>query len=538
MVNYDIVIKNGKIIDGTGNPWSKADIGIIGDSIKKIGKINESNSEKVIDATGLYVSPGFIDMHSHTDFTIMPYPKCESSVMQGVTTNVVGNCGYSLAPLNENNLHLLKGAFSPFSLKDFDYRWNWHSFKEFYQEIDKYDLAINLAPLVGQSTIRIAVKGFDQSRATKDEMNKMQQLLRESIEEGAFGLSIGLGYAPAGYTDTEELIELTKVLKDNKAVFTCHIRNYGDLLLEAVDEIIKIGEQNCLTINISHLTVKGEKNWETLMLKALDVIQNARKRGVEVYCDCYPYTAGCSPITSLLPLWALEGGTQKMLERLKNKKERENIKEDIIKNRVKENNGIQEVDLTQIVIGDCPSNRNYEGKSLEEIIKEKNRLHEAYDCMMDIVLETNGECIQVKHFASEEDVKAAIINPNSMVISDSMGTNPSAGGKPHPRTYGTFPRFLKQYVKDRKLLSWEEAIRKITSMPAAVLRLKERGLIKEKFKADIVIFNPDLIKDKATYQQPHQYPEGIEEVIINGIVAVDKGKITDSKSGKVLYRNK
>ena len=538
MKYYDIVIKNAKIIDGTGNPWYKADLGIKDQRIVDIGKIqNSSETKNIIDADGLFVSPGFIDIHTHADLTVMPYPGCESNIFQGVTTSVVGNCGWSLAPLNDFNKKLVQGYFSPFLLEDFDYGWDWKSFGEYYDKISHLSFTMNLVPLIGQGTIRMAVKGFSQEETSKEELQKMQSLLEDALKEGAFGLSAGLGYPPGGYTSTEELIGLTRILKNYDALFACHIRDYGNLLENAVLEMIRIGKENDIPILISHLVVKGEKNWGFLVQKVLKNLENAREQGIEVYCDRYPYNAGCSTITQLLPLWALEGGTEKMLKRLQNKKDREEIKKDLIRNRVKENNGIQEVGLDQIVLNDVPGNPNYEGKSLQEIVTEKGQLDNAYDCIMDIILELEGKCTQVKHFASQDDVDTVITHPLSMVMSDGWLTNDSAPGKPHPRNFGTFPKYLKQYVKDKELLTWEEAVRKITSMPATVLRLKDRGVIKERFIADICIFDPNAIKDVATYQNPKQYPEGIEYVIVNGKVTVKNGSLLDTRNGLVLKKS-
>lgn len=537
MEYFDILIKNGKIIDGTGNPWFKSDLGIKDNKIVHIGKIDHHKASKVvIDAEGLFVSPGFIDSHTHSDLTVMPYPNCESSIYQGVTSSVVGNCGWSLAPMNDFSKKLVRGFFSPFLLEDFDYGWDWKSFGEYYDKISDLKLAMNLVPLVGQGTIRMAVKGFSQQETSKEELIKMQSLLEKTLQEGAFGLSAGLGYPPGGYADTQELIDLTSILKKYDAIFSCHVRDYANFLEDAVQEMIRIGETNDIRILISHLLVRGENNWGHLIHKVLKKVEMARDHGIEFYFDRYPYTAGCTTVTYLLPLWALEGGTDRMLERLRDRKEREKIKEDIIKHRDKQDNGIQEVGLNQIVLNDVPGNPQYEGKSLETIIKEKGQMDNAYDCFMDIILELEGKCTQIKQIAFQDDIDTVITHPLSMVMSDTWATNISAPGKPHPRNFGAFPKFINQYVKVKKLLTWEEAIRKITSMPATALRLKDRGVIKEGFVADLTIFNPNNIIDTATYQNPKQYPKGISYVIVNGKLTVQNGKLLDARSGIVLRK--
>jgi len=266
---FDTIIKNGKIIDGTGNPWFKSDLGIKDDTITYIGTINNQKATKVIDAGGLFVVPGFIDIHTHSDLTIMPYPNCENSIYQGVTTSVVGNCGWSLAPINDFSRELVKGYFSPFLLKNFDYGWDWESFGQYYDKIANLKITMNIVPLVGQGTIRMAVKGFSQKQTSKDELTKMQSLLEEALKEGSFGLSAGLEYPPGGFTDTKELIALTSVLKKYGAIFTCHVRHEGDLVEEAVQEVIKIGQENDIPVQISHLVVKGEKNWGHLVRKVV-----------------------------------------------------------------------------------------------------------------------------------------------------------------------------------------------------------------------------------------------------------------------------
>jgi len=532
--SFAILIKHGNVTDGTGSLWFKKDIGIGEGKIKRVG-LTAENGKKTIDATGMVVSPGFIDLHNHSDMTILSYPNVESYIMQGVTTVVVGNCGLSMAPVNAGKVDLLKRYLSPFLASGFDYGWDWRTVKEYYEKVEKQGTSLNLAPLVGQGTIRLAVKGFDSNAPSKEEMNEMKQLLEQSLGDGAFGMSTGLIYPPGTYSSTEELIELASVLTRYGALYTTHMRNEGDRLMEAVEEAIKIGEENNVAVEISHHKASGRTNWGKVNA-TLRAMEQARGRGVEVNCDVYPYTAGSTTITAVLPTWALEGGIEDMLERLKSTETREAIKKESVEGTVKGENWIKAAGWNGIVIGECSSKKQYEGKSLEEILKEQNRFDEPYEGFFDWLLEIKGNATMAIFVMDENDVKTVMSSPLSSIISDSWATVPSAGGKPHPRVYGTFPRVLGKYVREEKILTLQDAIRKMTSLPAGKLGLQDRGIIKEGFWADIVIFDPDRIKDKATYADPHQYPEGISYVIVNGEVVVENGRLTGARPGKVLRR--
>jgi N-acyl-D-amino-acid deacylase len=532
---YDIVVKEGHIIDGTGNPWFKADIGIYRGKVVKIGIIEEIG-QNVINADGMIVSPGFIDLHNHSDLTILAHPDCESSIMQGMTTAVVGNCGFSMAPVSSKNLRLLREYISPFLKRDFDYGWDWISLKDYYEKVKKKQIAMNLVPLVGHGTIRIAVRGFEKSKLSRAELREMKKLLIQSLEDGAFGMSTGLAYPPGYFATMEELLELGAILKKYGKIYASHIRNESSRLKEAVKEAIKIGEENNIPIEISHYKAKGEENWGKVD-SSLRLMEKARAKGIEVGCDVYPYTAGSTTITSILPVWVLEGGIEKMLKRLRNSDIREKIKKEYVEDRVMGSNDIKDAGFNGIVVSSCSSHKEYEGKSLEDIINGKYRFGDPYEGLFEFLLEIKGDATVIKFLMEEEDVKQVISSPLSLIISDSWTTSPDEGGKPHPRAYGTFPRFLRIYVTEGRILTIEEAIRKITSLPASRIRLKGRGLIKEGFWADIVLFDPVEIKDNSTYQDPHRYPSGMKYVIVNGGIAVDNGKPTYAKYGKIIYAN-
>lgn len=530
---FDLVIRDGIVVDGTGSPWFKNDIGVKEGKIARIGKIKEKG-EIEIDATGRVVSPGFIDLHNHSDITILAYPDAESYIMQGVTTAVVGNCGLSMAPVNPDNVDLLKMYLSPFLAKGFDYGWDWRTLGEFYEKVEKEGTAMNLVPLVGQGTVRLAVKGFEPGEASKEELEEMKRLVAQSMEEGAFGMSTGLIYPPGSYAKTEEIIELAKVVAEYGGIYTTHMRNESKHLIEAVEEAIRIGERAGIPVEISHHKASGKPNWGKIYA-TLRLMERARKRGVEVHCDVYPYTAGSTTITALLPNWALEGGVHKMIERLRDKEIRERIRKEIEDDIMEGENFLKAAGWDGILISQCRV-KEYEGKTLEEILRERGTFDNPYEGLFDWLIEIKGDAAMVLFLMDEEDVKHVLSNPLSSVISDSWVTAPYAGGKPHPRAYGTFPRVLGKYVREEKLLSLEEAIRKMTSQPAGKVRLKGRGLIKEGFWADLVIFDPETIVDKATYQDPHQYPEGIDYVIVNGQITVDHNKLTGKRAGEVIKK--
>lgn len=530
-MEYDIIIKNGNIFDGTGNPWIKTDIGIVKDKIKRIGLIKDEG-KRIIDADGLIASPGFVDIHNHSDFTVLAYPNCESNLMQGITTAVVGHCGLTMAPVNPNNIYLLKKYLSPYLIDNYNYNWNWTSFREFYQKVQERNIALNLAPLVGHGTIRIAVKGFDKSQPSEREMQEMKRLLAESLEDGAFGMSSGLTIPPGGYAKKEELHELGRILKEYGRVYSTHLRNYSDNLIEAIQEAIDMAQKNDIPLEISHLNL-GEENWGKAD-NILKEIVKAREKGIEVGCDRYPYTAGSGTIIGLLPLWVLEGGVEKMLERLINYSTRKKIKEELLKKKKNDNCFFGVLKLKDILIANCHLARKYEGISLEDIISS-SKGDKVYDYFFDFLLKIKGESTIIVYTTNEEDLKITLSNEFTSVMTDSWATSPLEGGKPHPRTYGSYPRFFSKYVNEQKILTMAEAIKKVTSQPASIIRLKERGLIKEGFYADIVIFDSAKIKDHATYQAPHQYPSGIYYIIVNGGIAVENGNKISTNYGRVLY---
>ncbi len=529
---FDLIIKGAKIIDGTGNPWFKRDIGIVQGKIKILSQ-PMVEAKEIINAEGMTASPGFVDLHNHNDLSVLAYPNLESHLMQGVTTSVTGNCGLSMAPVNPRNLDLLRTYLAAFLKPGFDYGWDWQSVKDYFHKVEKQGISMNIVPLVGQGTIRLAVKGFDSNAPSPEEMLKMKKLLRQSLEEGCFGMSSGLFYPPGSYSSTEELIELASVLKQYGAIYTIHLRNESNKLIESVEEAIRIAEENDIPLQISHHKAAGRINWGKVN-GSLKLMTEARQRGVEVNCDVYPYIAGSTMINSLLPTWVLEGGTTRMLERLQDKGERNKIEGEIAGETMHGENWIKSIGWNNIIIGSCPANSKYEGKSLKQIFREKGSSKTPYQVFFDWLLEISGEAIMILFGMDEDDVKTVISSPLSSIITDAWATSPSGGGKPHPRAYGTFPRAIRKYVREEKLFTLEEAIRKMTSLPAMKIGLKDRGIIRDGFWADLLVFDADKISDNASFAEPHQYPEGISHIIVNGQVVAKNEKLTGVQTGRVL----
>ena len=534
-MKMDLAILNGFLFDGAGNPAVKRDIGIHDGRIIRIGCLGKTEAKRTIDATGFVVSPGFIDIHNHADNGILAFPSADSLIMQGVTTSVTGNCGASMAPLDDKTIDLSRRYLAPFIPPSEKIDWRWRTNAEYMEAIATNGMAQNLAFLVGQGTIRIAVKGFSPSEANEYEMNNMKDLLRSALDEGCFGLSSGLIYPPGSFTKEEELLRLTEELVSRNAIYATHLRNEGNALAESVTEAINIGRRWNIPVQLSHHKAIGRPNWGKIH-HTLRMMEEARAEGVDVCCDAYPYTAASTTVTSLLPPFALEGGVAETLRRLQNNDDRYQIAEEMQRSGCCWENWIAGAGFENIFLSECTISQHFEGKSLQEIISTyytgQNRFYSLFDFLVDI------QCLaKITIFAIDEnDVRTVLAHPLSCVASDSWVAIPSAGGKPHPRGYGTFPRFLRRYVLDSGYMTLQEGIRKITSMPASRLGLLGRGLLYEGFWADITIFDPDTICDRATFASPHLFPKGIFYVIVNGNIVVDEGCLTEKCAGRILRK--
>jgi len=543
---FDIIIKNGRVVDGTGNPWFKTDVGIKEGKIQKIGIIDASEGETVISAEGLVVSPGFIDIHSHADF-ILPLANhidiLAPLVEQGITTLVTGNCGLSPFPVNPTKLDLLK-SYTEF-FQGGKLSWNWETTAEYLDNLSSSGSIFNVVPLVSHGAIRIAVMGFDAGEPSPTQMKEMQSMVSDAMEEGAFGLSAGLIYAPGMYASTDELIAITKSLIPFQGVFTCHVRGSSETGLEATKEIIRIARENRIPVEHSHMEAFGAPNWPQID-ETIRLHDQARAEGLDVTFDVIPYTAANTTLTACFPPYAFEGGINKFIERLKDPKQREQLRFDI-ENMISEwptwrpgtwpHNIARNTGWKNIWLLWSPSDKNvkYFGKSFEEIgnIQKKK----PFDAVADLLIEENGAALALYIGVSGdldnyEGLHKILCHPNGAINTDAILTG---RGMPHPAAYGSYPRVLGQYVREQKLMRLEEAVRKMTSLSSRRFNIHNRGLIKLGMWADITIFNADSIRDNATYIKPDTPPTGIEWVLINGEVVVEKGKLqTKARPGQVL----
>jgi N-acyl-D-amino-acid deacylase len=535
---YDLAIRNGRIVDGTGSPWFKGDVAVKGERIVKVGNVNPSDAEIALDVSGETVCPGFIDSHSHSDFSLIFDPRAESTIRQGVTTLVVGQCGMSLAPINRKFEDLLRRYAAPF-LPDPNVEIPWTTFKQYVARMKRLRSTSNTVHLVGHGTVRIAAMGFAERDPSPRELQSMKAMVAEAMKAGAAGMSTGLIYPPGVFSKTEELIELTKVAAKYGGVYFSHIRGEGPSLLEAVKEAIEIGENACAPVQISHHKAAGRQAWGKLK-ETLQLMEDARSRGVDVTYDQYPYTAGMTSLATLLPPWVHEGGTDKLLERVRNDDIWMKIRSELESGTSGRENILEETGWDRIVVSSVKSKhlKHLEGKNLAEISRILGRPDE-FAALRDLLLEDQAGSTMIMFSMNEADVEYAMKGRYQMVGTDAWSvspTGPLSSGKPHPRFYGTYPRILGEYVRVRGIVTLEDAIRRMTSFPAQRVGLKDRGLIRTGFHADIVVFDPEKVVDKATFDQPAQFPEGIDKVIVNGRIVVDSGELTEARPGKVLLR--
>jgi N-acyl-D-amino-acid deacylase len=516
----ELLIRGGRIIDGSGNPWYRADLAIGNGRIAAIGKL-EMAAERVIDAEGLVVAPGFIDTHSHSDLMLLAEPDSEMKIMQGITTEIVGQDGLGEAPIRDDLIEDWRRYLSGLN-GDPEIEWDWRSFSEYLRRLEEAGPATNVASLVGHGNLRLLSMGMDNRKPTGEELDGMRALLGEALEEGALGLSTGLIYPPCSYSDLEELTSLCQVVKAHGGIFVAHIRNEGDGLLEALDEVITVGRRTGVPIHVSHLKASGERNWGRVA-EALEKIESARAEGIDITFDQYPYIAGSTYLSSLIPSWAHEGGPKKMLERIRDEDSRRRIIEDMESPRGEKWDGIV------ISYVKTEKNRPLVGRRIGEAASEMGLSPQ--ELVLKLVEEEENAASMILFSMSEIDVKTAMRSRLGMICTDGLIL-----GTPHPRAYGSFPRVLGRYARDEGLLSLEEAVRKMTSLPAQRFGLMDRGLLRPGLAADITIFDPESVIDKATFEDPRRFPEGIEYVIVNGAIAVEDGAYKGVRAGRVLKR--
>ncbi len=499
--DYDLIIRGGRIIDGAGNPWYRADLAIRGDRIAAIGELAGARARRVIDAKGMIVAPGFIDIHTHARRGIFEVPTAENYVRQGVTTVIEGNDGNSPLPL-----------------------------KPFFERLAASRMSVNFGSFVGHGTIRAQIIGRVNRKATPDEIEKMKEQVRIAMEQGALGLSTGLFYVPGNYATTEEVIELAKVAGRMGGIHISHMRDEASDILKSVAETIAIGEQGGLPTQITHHKIIGRNNWGR-SAETLRMIAEARARGVDVSLDQYPYTASSTGLVALFPQWAQEGGQAEIIKRLSDPIIRARLKAEIVENIKLDRGG---GDPKNVFIARCAWDESLEGKNLAEITRKFGRsdsIEDAAETAMEMI--ARGGAQAVFHAINEEDVIRIMKDPLTMIGSD--GEIPLFNrGAPHPRSYGTFARVLGLYVREKRVITLEEAIRKMSSLPAQRLGLSDRGLLRPDMKADLSIFDPDRVRDLATFERPHQYAEGFGYVIVNGTVVFEEGKMTEARPGRIL----
>jgi N-acyl-D-amino-acid deacylase len=527
---YDLIIRNATIVDGTGNLWFQGDVAIAGTSIAAVGRVT-GEASRVIDATGLCVCPGFIDVHAHGDFTPFDKTIVDYKLRQGITTEVNGNCGFSAAPVDPSTVGLVRRYVEGFIAPEQGVPWNWRSLGEYLDRITQAQLAINIAPLIGHGALRAAAMGYEQRAPSAAELDTMQALMRESMEQGAFGLSTGLVYVPGTYAQTDEIIAIAKVAARYGGLYATHMRNEAERLFEAFDEAIQIGRRAELPVQISHHKAAGKPNHGKIR-ETLKRLEDERAHGLEITVDQYPYTAGSTTLASVLPPWAQVGGVPKILERLRDPATRREIKAAMAADSQHGENMIRGCSWDEILIASVKSapNKACEGKSLQQIAEM--RQEEPLESVFNLLVDEECAVAMIMFTMSEEDVRTVMRHPATMIGTDGIWSH----GKPHPRIYGTYPRILGTYVREQRLLSLEEAVRKMTSFPAQKFGLWRKGIVREGMDADVVIFDPDTIAERSSFEDPHQYPAGLPYVILNGQVVVDQERYTGKLAGKVVQK--
>jgi dihydroorotase/N-acyl-D-amino-acid deacylase len=527
---FDLIIRNGHIIDGTGSPWYAGDIGILNGRIAQIGHLADAQASRMIDAQGRVVAPGFIDMLGQSELSILVNPHLPSKIFQGITTEITGEGG-SVAPLNKKMIAADRGGFSHYKIKP-----DWFTFREYFARLEKQGMGINLASYVGATQVRRMVLGEVNRAPTPAELEQMETLVRDAMQQGAVGVSTALQYAPAPYAKTEELIALATEAARFGGIYATHMRNEGDGIDAALDEAFRIGREAHIPVEIWHLKAAGKPNWNR-MPEIVARIDAARTSGVDVAADTYAYPAWFNGFSAFIPPWVHEGGEAKMVERLKDPAMRARIRQEMLTANSNWDNEWQEINGPEdilISVVQNPKLLSLQGKTVQQVAQAQNK--DPIDAIFDLLIEDPGMDVAV--FAmNEKDVALALEQPWVSIDNDSQGTSPEGLlGKehPHPRAYGTFPRILRKYVREEKLLTLPDAIRKFTALPAQRMRLTDRGVLKQGLWADIVVFDPEKIRDLATFESPNQLSQGMEYVLVNGVPVIDDGKMTEALPGKVL----
>ena len=527
----DMVITNGRIIDGTGSPWYSGDVGIRDGRVAAIGNLAATTRALTIDAKGMVVAPGFIDMLGQSEFTILVDPRLPSKIYQGITTEITGEGG-SVAPQNDAIIREMAHTYKHLQINS-----DWRTLRQYFARLEKQGMGINLASYVGATQVREMVLGFDDRQPTPAQLEEMKRLVREAMQDGAVGVSTSLEYPPAPYAKTDELIALAAEAGRFGGIYATHMRSEGDAIMQSVDETVRIGREAHIPVEIWHLKVAGKENWGR-MPEVLAKINAARAAGVDIAADTYAYTAWSNDMSAFIPPWAHDGGKARLVERLKDPATRERIRKDLLTtagdwdNEWQEIAGPEDVMITAVL---NPQLLPFQGKRLTDVAAAWHE--EPMDALFDFLIADDAYAYCAVFGMSEPDVSLALLQPWVAVNNDSAGASPEGllgQEHPHPRAYGTFPRILRKYVREEHKLTLEDAIRKFSALPAQRMRLADRGVLKEHMWADVVIFDPATIRDLATFDNPNQLSQGMEYVLVNGIPVVDQGKMTGTLPGKVL----
>ena len=527
---FDLVITNGHIIDGTGSPWYSGDLGIRNGKIAAIGNLSAAPRKRTVDAAGKVVAPGFIDMLGQSELTILVDPRLPSKIYQGITSEITGE-GSSIAPLNDAIIESDRSGFEHFKVTP-----DWRTFRQYFARLEKQGMGINLASYVGATQVRRMVLGDDDKQPTPAQLEQMRDFVREGMKDGAVGVSTSLEYTPAPYAKTEELIALAGEAGKLGGIYATHMRNESDTVLDSIDEALRIGREGHIPVEIWHLKVAGKDNWGR-MPEVVAKINAARAAGADVSADTYAYTAWYNGFSAFIPPWAHDGGDVKLVERLKDPATRARIRKDLQTPSKDWDNEWQEIPGPDAIMLGAVENSSLVpllGKRLSEIAKLWNK--DPMDALFDLLIQDPSAEVAVFGM-SQPDVTLALQQPWVAVDNDSEGTSPEGilgQSHPHPRAYGTFPRILAKYVREEKVLTLEDAIRKFTALPAQRMRLTDRGVLKAGMWADVVVFDPATVRDRATFDNPNQLSEGMEYVLVNGIPVIDQGKMTGALPGKVL----
>jgi dihydroorotase/N-acyl-D-amino-acid deacylase len=527
---FDLIITNGHILDGTGSPWYSGDIGIREGRIAAIGNLAAAPRRRTIDAAGKVVAPGFIDLLGQSEMTILVDPRLPSKIYQGITTEITGE-GDSIAPLTDALIRANHSGYDHYKITP-----DWRTFRQYFARLEKQGMGINLASYVGATTVRTIVLGEEDKQPTPEQLEQMKALVRDAMKDGAVGVSTALEYAPAPYAKTEELIALATEAGKFGGIYSTHMRDESNSVLDAIDEALRIGREARVPVEIWHIKVAGKNNWGR-MPEVVAKINAARAAGADVAADTYAYTAWYNDFSAFIPAWAHEGGSAKLVERLKDPATRERIRKDMLTPSKDWDNEWQEIpgpEAVMIGVAQNPKLVPLQGKRLSEIAKLWNK--DPMDALFDFLIEDPFADVAVFGM-SQPDVTLALQQPWVAIDNDSSGTSPDGilgQEHPHPRAYGTFPRILRKYVREEKALTLEDAIRKFSALPAQRLRLADRGVLKAGMWADVVVFDPAIVRDLATFDNPNQLSEGMEYVLVNGLPVIEQGKMTGVLPGKVL----